>query len=98
MTHAHTRVYSHTHTNTLPPTAPKTPPGGKVHVQLLSRPILWMLLQEKKKNPTQGTRPTHRLRVFKSMKVQVIVHGGVGIHNRRLFQSKRLGQKGISRF
>lgn len=58
MTHAHTRVYSHTHTNTLPPTAPKTPPGGKVHVQLLSRPILWMLLQEKEKEPHTGNK-TH---------------------------------------
>lgn len=60
MTHAHTRAYSHTHThtNTLPPTPPKTPPGGKVHVQLLSRPILWMLLQEKEKEPHTGNK-TH---------------------------------------
>lgn len=58
--HMHTLVFTHTHThtNTLPPTAPKTPPGGKVHVQLLSRPILWMLLQEKKKEPHTGNK-TH---------------------------------------
>lgn len=59
MTHAHTRAYSHTHThtNTLPPTPPKTPPRGKVHVQLLSRPILWMLLQEKKRTPHREQDP-----------------------------------------
>lgn len=87
-THTHTPRQTHTHTRTLhahpSPNLPRLPREECALSPLKSQRVPWVFMKGSTGHDTTQEawctsvrRPsTHRLRVFKSMKVQVIVHGG----------------------